>query len=99
MHNYIIRIHLEEAIWNASMVVMVAFNSHSLKEISRTQLAGIIKLYGTPDEKRELLEYNKRRMISPVANMLIREKIVTVKGAVNIMIKPVLSLTMYVTNH
>ena len=30
--------------------------------------------------KRELLECNKRRMISPVANILIRKKIVAAKG-------------------
>ena len=42
------------------MVVMVAFSARSLKEIPRIQLAGIIKLYGTPDEKRELLECDKK---------------------------------------
>ena len=89
------------------MVVMVAFDVHSLKEISQTQLAGVIKLYGTPDEKRELLECNERRMISPVANILIREKIVAAKGggkyydqtsAITYYDQPS-AITNYVTNH
>ena len=60
------------------MVIMVAFGAHSIKEVSRTQLAGVIKLYGTAEEKRELLKMDKKKMICPVADMFLREKIVTV---------------------
>ena len=56
---------------------MVAFGAHSLK---RTQLAGAIKLYGTPEEKKELLKLDKKMMIGPVAKMFLREEIVIVEG-------------------
>ena len=69
------------AIRNTFIVIMVAVGAHSLKEVSRTQLAGVVKLYGTPEEKREVLKLDKKKVIGPVAKMFIREGIITVEGA------------------
>ena len=41
---------------NASIIVMVAFGAHALKDISRTQLAGAVKLYAAPQQKKELIK-------------------------------------------
>ena len=37
--------YLEMTMRNASVVVMVAFGAHAIKDITRTQLAGAVKLY------------------------------------------------------
>ena len=37
---------------NTVIVVMVAFGAHAIKEVTRTQLAGAIKLYTSADEKK-----------------------------------------------
>ena len=57
-------------------MVMITFGAHSIKEVSRTQLAGAIKLYALAGEKKDLLKLDKREMILPVAQIFIRHKIV-----------------------
>ena len=46
------------------------------KDIIRTQLAGAVKLYAAPGERKELLKLDKKDMIPEVAQMFLREGIV-----------------------
>ena len=39
---------------------MVAFGAHAIKDITRTQLAGAVKLYAAPGERKELLKLDKK---------------------------------------
>ena len=70
--------YLEMTMQNASVVVMVAFGAHAIKDITRTQLA--VKLYAAPGERKELLKLDKKDMIPEVAQMFQREGIVSVQG-------------------
>ena len=72
--------YLEMTMRNASVVVMVAFRAHAIKDITRTQLAGAVKLYAAPGERKELLKLDKKDMIPEVAQMFQREGIVSVQG-------------------
>ena len=67
---------LDNVLRNAAIIVMVAFGAHGIKEVSRTQLAGAIKIYASAGEKKDLLKLDKKEMILPVAEIFIKNKIV-----------------------
>ena len=63
---------------------MVAFGAHAIKEVSRTQLAGAIKLYASAGQKKDLLKLDKKEMILPVAEIFIRNNIIKLHADIDI---------------
>jgi len=65
---------------SATAVILCAFGIHNIKEVSRSQLHSATRLYCTSEEKKNLSKCDKKDdLIVPLASLLLREGIISVK--------------------
>ena len=58
--------------------MVTAFQSHFIKEVSRSQIAGAIKILLSKEERRKLNGAEKAKLLPPLARALIKKKIVEI---------------------
>ena len=60
------------------MVVITAFQQHRIKDVSRSQLFGAMKVLCSPEVKRKHRAADKTSLLLPVAKVFISQGIVAV---------------------
>ena len=63
---------------SAEMIVMVAFQQHRIKDVSRAQLAGGLKSLSSPDVRKKNRVADKVSLVSQVARALMVQGIVSI---------------------
>ena len=71
-------LHTGMSLKSAEVIVMVAFQAHKLKDISRGQLYGAIKKLCPPEQVKELRGCDKLNLCMPLAKALVTRKVVKV---------------------
>ena len=65
---------------SCEVVVATAFQSHFIKEVSRSQMDGAIKILLSKEDRKQLKGVEKAKLLPPLAQALIRKGIVEVDG-------------------
>lgn len=63
---------------SCEVIVVTAFQSHFIKEVSRSQIAGAVKILLSKEERRQLNGAEKAKLLEPLARALIKKKIVEI---------------------
>ena len=63
---------------SCEVVVATAFQSHFIKEVSRSQMDGAIKILMSKEDRKELKGVEKAKLLPPLAQALIKKGIVEV---------------------
>ena len=65
---------------SCEVVVATAFQSHFIKEVSRSQMDGAIKILLSKEDRKQLKGVEKAKLLPPLAQALIRKGIVELDG-------------------
>ena len=68
----------ELTIKSSEVVVATAFQSHYIKEVTRSQIAGAIKILLSKEERKELKGAEKAKLLIPLAKAFITKKIIDI---------------------
>lgn len=68
---------------SAEVIVMCAFGAHTIKEVSRSQMASAVKFFLEVAERKHLKTADKSQLVKPLAMAFVKKKIVIVKEGTN----------------
>ena len=68
---------------SAEVIVAAAFQQHRIKDVSRAQLSGAVKNL-CPEKKEKYEVADKSALVMPVAEALLKNRIVIVQGTRNL---------------